>query len=183
MLSLQFLSCKRKMAPKNSFWLSEQHENVVSDHLVYLKKKMWVALEKKGEGGEVKFFFLSINNRIKNLHNKDYLFLSHYKHAGVNKTYQLLLFICLIYKLNRVQLLTCGKNICCYSQKSIRHNALWCHCDVELPGYITVNIRPKVLQLITWSTQGIYLEINPQNQTVCTTARFMCDKHGTRPFS
>lgn len=50
MLSLQFLSCKRKMAPKNSFWLSEQHENVVSGHLVYLKKKMWVALEKKVKG-------------------------------------------------------------------------------------------------------------------------------------
>lgn len=45
MHSLQLLSCKGKMAPKNSFWLSKQHENVVSVHSVYLK--MWAALEKK----------------------------------------------------------------------------------------------------------------------------------------
>lgn len=79
--------------------------------------------------------------------------------------------------------LTCGENICCYSQKSIRHDALRCHCDVELAGYVTVNIRPKVLQLITWSTQGIYLEINPQNRAVCTAAQFMCDIHGTSASS
>lgn len=72
--------------------------------------------------------------------------------------------------------LTCGENICCYSQKSIRHNALWCHCDVELPGYITVNVGPKVLQLITWSTQGT--EISPQDRQSAQQLT-LSEKHGT----
>lgn len=87
MHSLQLLSCKGKMAPKNSFWLSKQHENVVSVHSVYLK--MWAALEKKKRWGGLSLFlklFLSINNRIKNLHNKGYLFLMQVQDAGVNKT-------------------------------------------------------------------------------------------------
>ena len=53
-----------EMAPKNSFWLREQHENVVCAHSVFLKKEMWAFLEKKKKKNRLKTYMQVWKKRI-----------------------------------------------------------------------------------------------------------------------